>query len=178
MTTPGPYGASLGEVEPTRIPLFWAKVRRGEGCWEWTAALDNGGYGLFNTQGRPAKAHRVSWVLANGPLAAGLLVLHRCDNRKCVRPDHLYLGTQRQNVADMDSRGRRARGYTLASIHRGEQHQAARLSDATIAAIRAEMAAGGKQRHVAAKYGCSHTYVGMLVRGEKRALRPTQEEVR
>jgi hypothetical protein len=162
----GPSGKALEKLASERLPLFWAKVDRSGECWDWTAALDIGGYGVFNIGARMARAHRVSWVLENGPLPEGSTVLHRCDNRRCVRPKHLYLGTMRENVADMDARGRRGHGWH--PTRKGQEHQAARLSDETVAAIRAAMAAGGKQRHVAARFGVSHTYVGMLVRGEKR----------
>lgn len=147
--------------------MFWAKVQRGEGCWEWTAALDVGGYGVFSLGNRMARAHRVSWVLLNGPLDEGVLVLHECDNRKCVRPDHLVAGSQKRNVAEMDQRGRRARGYRVS--RRGEDHQAAKLSNEQVAAVRVLRAAGWTQRRIGALLGLSHTYVGVLERGEKRA---------
>ena len=154
------------DTTDARIAYFWPKVRKGSGCWEWTAATDVGGYGVFNTGRRMSKAHRYSWIIANGAIPSDRHVLHRCDNRLCVRPSHLYLGTQQDNVADMDARGRRGRGWHPSRT--GQEHQASRLSDETVAAIRAAVAAGGRQRHVAVRFGVSHTYVGMLVRGEKR----------
>lgn len=162
--------AELGNaITPDELRRFWSRVDRsggGTACWPWMGALSSWGYGFARIEGRQINASRASYIIANGPIGADLYVLHHCDNRACVNPRHLYAGTPQQNVRDMDQRGRRGRGFH--PRRRGEQHQAARLSDETIAAIRAEMAAGGKQRHVAAKYGCSHTYVGMLVRGEKR----------
>lgn len=167
MTRRGAYGSALAAIDERRIPLFWAKVRRDPDCWEWTAATDVGGYGVFQTGHRMSRAHRVSWIIANGPLPEGVLVLHRCDNRRCVRPDHLELGDQQRNVADMDRRGRRARGYRVS--RRGERHQAAKLSDEQVAAVRVLRAAGWPQRRIGALLGLSHTYVGQLERGEMRS---------
>lgn len=158
-----------GDVDDLTIQRFWARVDRsggGTACWPWTGGRNLGGYGVTKLQGHMVNASRAAWIITNGPIEPGLYVLHHCDHAICVNPRHLYAGSQRSNVTDMDRRGRRARGYRVS--RRGEDHQAARLTDETVASIRADMAAGGKQRHVAARYGVSHTYVGMLVRGEKR----------
>lgn len=87
---------------------FWAKVRRGDGCWEWQAAIRSGsGYGVFQLGvGKQAPAHRVAWTLTRGEIPEGLWVLHHCDNRRCVNPDHLYLGTAKDNCRDREVRRR------------------------------------------------------------------------
>lgn len=148
------------------MPLFWAKVRTSDECWDWTAATDIGGYGVFQTGNGMSRAHRVAWVLSNGPLPDGVLVLHKCDNRLCVRPAHLDLGDQKRNVADMDARGRRGRGYRVS--RRGQNHQAAKLTDEQVAAVLVLRSAGWTQRRIGALLGLSHTYVGQLERGETR----------
>jgi len=122
---------------------------------------------MFNTGGRMSRAHRVSWVIEHGALQDTVLVLHRCDNRLCVRPDHLELGDQQRNVAHMDARGRRGRGWH--PVRRGQEHQAAKLTDEQVAAVRALRAAGWTQRQIGSLLGLSHTYVGQLERGESRA---------
>jgi hypothetical protein len=90
---------------------FWDKVRKqdGDGCWEWTANTNNQGYGFIGSgppQRKPLLAHRVSFEIAFGPIATGMCVLHRCDNPLCVRPDHLFLGTLRDNTQDSIAKGR------------------------------------------------------------------------
>jgi hypothetical protein len=91
----------------TLTDRFWAKVSQSEdGCWEWTASIATSGYGQIRAAGKPRYAHRVSWELHNGEIPDGRWVLHTCDNRRCVRPDHLYLGSAKDNAADTHQRGR------------------------------------------------------------------------
>lgn len=83
--------------------LAGAPNRPSGACWIWTGPTNNHGYGRF---GGSRYAHRVSYQLAHGPIPPGMVVLHRCDNPPCVNPDHLSLGTQRDNVRDMVTKGR------------------------------------------------------------------------
>src|SRR5207302_5572975 len=95
------------------VERFWAKVEKGPDCWPWKACLRNG-YGMINA---PEKyAHRFSYELNNGPIPKGKYVLHRCDNRACVRPEHLILGTQKENLIDMMRKGRRIRKLTVDQV--------------------------------------------------------------
>src|SRR3990167_5510093 len=91
---------------------FWAKVAKSEGCWIWNGAVSGDGYGSFYQERKWVKAHRLSWELSLGMIPqfsdpqVALCVLHHCDTPRCVRPDHLFLGTNRDNVADMVAKGR------------------------------------------------------------------------
>jgi len=100
-------------VAPTTAPLedrFWAKViKNDDGCWGWTGGTAKFGYGSirdWKDGNRLWLAHRLSWTLHNGAIPQGMAVLHRCDNPPCNRPDHLFLGTKADNVADMIAKGR------------------------------------------------------------------------
>lgn len=91
------------------IPRFWEKVQKGENCWNWIGAVmrERGGYGAFNVGNHKVQyAHRFSWELHNGPIPEGLFVCHHCDNPKCVRPDHLFLGDHWDNMKDATLKAR------------------------------------------------------------------------
>lgn len=154
---------------------FWEKVRRGgQGeCWEWQAAILDTGYGSFSFNGKSGTAHRASWEIANGPIPDGLWVLHRCDNRKCVRPDHLFLGTQVDNMRDMAAKGRGVPPTGLlhwAAVRRGEnvggKNPNAKLDDAAVLAIKVGLAAGDPTGLVAHLHGVSSTTISLILTGQ------------
>jgi len=131
---------------------FWAKVAKSDGCWIWQAQLNNKGYGCFAYERIPGKntsrnmyAHRLSWMLLNGPIPPGMNVLHRCDTPACVNPDHLFLGSQRENMRDCVTKGRLA-------INRNK----AKVTEEQVRAIRADT-----RRHhiIAADYGLKRNAV-------------------
>lgn len=94
----------------TLVDRFWSKVDKTGECWEWRGAIAKSGYGHINRGRRGEgviRCHRLSWELANQrSIPDGLYVLHKCDNPKCVRPDHLFLGTPTDNMRDMAAKGR------------------------------------------------------------------------
>jgi hypothetical protein len=136
----------------TRERRFWAKVTTGDGCWEWAGYTDSYGYGQLQT-GLKEPAHRVSWEINVGPIPEGLQVLHHCDNPPCVRPDHLFLGTQSDNIKDMWAKGRGQSG--------------AILTVADVRAIRQGAALGQQMPEMAQTYGVSTTAIRDVVTGRR-----------
>ncbi len=110
---------------------FWEKVTKGDACWEWNAFLDRAGYGRIHVLGESRLAHRIAWELENGPIPSGdgagneVFVCHRCDNPRCVRTEHLFLGTNKENMRDMASKKRantRAANEAVAAMNRAKRH--------------------------------------------------------
>jgi hypothetical protein len=127
--------------KPTLEERFWSKVDKRGPCWLWTASTYANGYGAFGIGNQKHYAHRIAYELAYGEIAGGLSVLHRCDTRACVRPDHLFLGRDADNVADMIAKGRNSRGDShsdrlRATLPRGEDHPGAVLTIEDVRAIR------------------------------------------
>jgi hypothetical protein len=118
----------------------------GTRCWVWTGPLTGDGYGRIRQKPHDHKAHRIGWHLRFGAIPDGLCALHRCDNRRCVNPDHLFLGTRPDNSADMVAKRRSTRG---------ERNPAARLRTADVIAIRRQLVGGVRTRELAASYGVS-----------------------
>lgn len=140
-----------------REPRFWSKAHlRDSGCLEWTRQLNHSGYGAVRVGDQKWAAHRRAWQLAYGDIPPGLNVCHRCDNRKCIHPDHLFLGTQRDNLADMTAKGRRA-------VVQGEQHPFHKITADDVRAIRAGISAGATQMDMARRYGVSKAVVRRIV---------------
>lgn len=112
---------------------FWSKAKKSvHGCWEWQGALQENGYGVFNTgRGKTESAHRYAYRLTFGHIPDGMVIMHSCDNRRCVRPDHLKLGTYKENNHDAIDKGR-----MRYSPRRGEGHPNSKLTEEQVRLMR------------------------------------------
>jgi hypothetical protein len=144
------------------VDRFWNKFKRPKkGCWEWAGAKDPNGYGNIE-EGHGSKscrtvhpAHRLSWKLFNGPIPNGMRVLHKCDNPSCVRPDHLFLGTQKDNLVDCKNKGRTAKG---------EKNGRSKLRQKDIDKIR-KLCSSGKhtQQEIASIFNINQSHVSRII---------------
>lgn len=159
---------------------FWAKVdRRGaHECWPWLAQLNAKGYGRFGVTSRyQALAHRFAWELMSGPVPRGLYVCHHCDNRRCVNPAHLYVGTQADNMRDCAKRGR-CYAQTHA-IPKGDQHPNTKYPDSLVACMRMDYALGERsQDEIAELYGVPRKHAQGLISGRRRTHLPGWQEIK
>jgi hypothetical protein len=142
---------------------FWERVKVSDGCWEWTGPKDMYGYGLFYEGGRQKTTHRLSWTMHFGCIPPAMLVCHRCDNPACVRPNHLFLGTHQDNMADKIAKGRAAGGSSP-----GEANPLAKLTDDIVRTIRAEYLPGkrGHGSAAAKRFGVSISTVHLVLRNK------------
>lgn len=149
------------------IDRFLAKVDKPadpDGCWVWTACRLKSGYGqLVVGKGKREYAHRVSYRLYVGGIPGGLHVCHRCDNRQCVNPAHLFLGTNADNVRDKVEKGRQARGVTGGM---------AKLTGADVVAIRERHRSGALQRELAVEYAVGQDQISRIVNHQSWAHIP------
>lgn len=130
---------------------FWTKVDKEPDCWLWTASRTEKGYGRIGVPGSRygyILAHRISWLLHVGFIPKGMMILHRCDNPPCVNPDHLFLGTQKDNMSDCREKGRH--GNTI-------------LTDAQALTIRERFAAGETYAALAKEFGVSKSAIAVVV---------------
>jgi len=133
---------------------FWNKVKKTRSCWIWTAHKDKDGYGRIRINSRDFRAHRVAWALKNGD-PGKLLVCHKCDNPSCVNPDHLFAGTNADNLGDMARKGRSTFG---------EKHPTAKLTWAKVREIRKAYASGEHlQKDLAKKFGIHTSHIGNII---------------
>jgi hypothetical protein len=100
-------------VKTDPIIRFWSKVKKTDTCWLWEGYLDKGGYGSFKFEEKTVRAHRYSYLIHFGNLDKNLVVMHICDNPSCVRPEHLILSTQKENINDKVFKDRQAKGSTV-----------------------------------------------------------------
>lgn len=149
---------------------FWEKVEKSDGCWLYKGQVVRHGYGSFSVGGHKSRkvyAHRFAYEESNGPLAPGKCVLHKCDTPLCVRPDHLFEGTKRDNTLDMVSKKRHGFAVKPETKLCGSRNHEAKLTDAQVDSLRAESTGlYGEQSRLAKKYNISRRQVGRILKGE------------
>lgn len=144
---------------------FWKRVQIGapQDCWLWTGSVDDNGYGMLSsgtgdlTSTRQGRASRLSYEIANGPIPAGMVVCHHCDNPRCVNPSHLFLGSQSDNTRDMVAKRRQARGT---------RHSQVKLTEENIHEIRRRLLAGETQKTIAEHFHVDQSTISNIATGE------------
>lgn len=134
---------------------FWSRPDSSTGCVQWVGNKNRSGYGLIQINGKGWAAHRLAWVNARGSIPQGMYVCHTCDNRLCINPAHLFLGTAKTNSDDMIAKGRKV-------VVRGEQAGTAKLSESEARAILADER---PHKEIAAQYGVTHSAISMIKSG-------------
>lgn len=138
-------------------------IKTESGCWEWQGATNGRGYGQVRINYKLKQTHRLSWELYHMPIPSGMFVLHRCDNRLCCNPDHLFLGSYKDNLNDMVSKAR--------DRFRGEHNGQAKLADTQVEEIRSMLASGVPQHVIASKYSVNQTTISNINTGKRRGKR-------
>lgn len=150
-------------MAPPRIPpanRLEANSKRVGACLLWTGPKTKDGYGAIGIGRKQYRAHRVAYTLAHGLIGEGLLVCHRCDTPLCIEPDHLFVGTPRDNTRDMHAKGRMP-------IRRGAAHHATKILPEQRPVIRARREAGETLKQIAADYGVCFQVISAICRKEK-----------
>lgn len=145
-----------------RLPeRFWDKVsvEPNTGCWLWLAQIDKDGYGKFKLNSRTlVAAHRVSYGGLVAPIPDGCFVCHKCDNPPCVNPDHLFVGTVKDNVRDMFSKGR------------GKRNPPTKITATDAASIRKDFAGGAMKADLTNQFGISRAHLNGILAGRKWSI--------
>jgi len=144
--------------------MFWSKaeIKNPDECWSWCGAISKNGYGCYAIGRTRASAHRVAYEIGHKKrIPAGLVVRHKCDNKKCVNPSHLEIGTSKENSQDMVSRGRANNGCRI-----GENNGNAKLSCDQIEMVKHFIAAGRTNKWIASRVGVTHSMISRIRLGK------------
>jgi len=147
--------------------MFWKNVTKGDPneCWEWQGYINDSGYGQFRCgNGALLRAHRISYEIHKGAIPDGLIILHKCDNPRCVNPDHLSVGTHADNIHDMDQKGRR-----INSPHYGESHGMSKLTAELVRQIRDLADSGISYEEIGRRFAISANHAGRIAKRESWA---------
>lgn len=143
-------------IDKANIQRFWDKVKIETffDCWEWKACKDRWGYGATTANGVFTKSHRLAWTIVYGPIKKGMFICHKCDNPGCCNPTHLFVGTHKDNMRDMVSKKRFAKG---------EKNGSSKLQGSQVKKIRRLAQDGVSNNEIALRYKISKHHVIDLV---------------
>lgn len=140
------------------LSFFWGRVEKTPSCWNWTGwCKRKGWHGTVGVSGKHWQVHRLSWTIHYGEIPDGLFVLHKCDNPKCVRPSHLFLGTQADNCRDMLTKGRQVAPSRKTSPNTKIPHN-------DLEKIIVRWRAGESQRAIGKSYGATDVAVSVMLK--------------
>lgn len=155
----------MAQTYPPWQVRLWDRIKMAPGdlCWEWQGPVGNRGYGQLQVNGRHQNAHRMSWVSVHGPIPAlntyhGTCVLHRCDNRRCCNPSHLFLGTAKDNSHDRDQKGRN-------NSPKGSSHWKAKLTEEKVEAIRS-LIGSMSMTEIGKRFGVTRSTISFIKSGK------------
>lgn len=157
----------MAEGKKRKSPDFWGRLAsRGKtGCMEWTGGTNPRGYGRLRYHGKVWQAHRLAYTLTKGEIPDGMYVCHTCDNPSCCNPEHLFLGDQHANMADMKAKGRMW-------DRRGSSNGSSKLTPTKVRNIRKLRAMGVSRKEIAAKYGVTYPTIVNIETGKTWADTP------
>lgn len=142
---------------------FWEKVEKTESCWNWIGSRNADGYGVLDIDGLNYRAHRFVLEIEGGKIPSSIKVCHKCDNPICVNPDHLFLGSQADNVKDMRDKGRASDYFTK----KGHEHPKAKFTEDEIRTIKQLAGEGISQRKIAERYGVAQQTISRIINGRR-----------
>jgi len=161
-------------VRRTLAERFWKyvnksgpSVRQELGpCWLWTGSILQTGYGCIRNENKSITAHLASWLVhGNSRPARGLMICHRCDVRKCVNPEHFFIGTGGDNIRDAVAKGRMVQQYAPHRMARGSRHGQSKLTEEQVREIKS-LAGSASHTAIGARFGVSGSMVGYILRGD------------
>lgn len=141
---------------------FWNKVEKTNTCWLWKGAKDKQGYGQFKINKKQIKAHRVAWTLLHGEIPDKFIIMHSCDNPPCCNPDHLKLGTPKDNAMDRSLKGRSYGGGPKLPA-KGEKNGSAKLTEIQVKHLRQLFKNGVSKRALSEIFNVSRTNIKNIV---------------
>ena len=145
---------------------FWDKVKKTDGCWNWIAGTRGNGYGTFKFNGKAVDSHRFVWLITFGEIPKGMFICHHCDNRKCVRPDHLFLGTAMDNIVDAVRKGI-INNYLLTKFKIGHKPYKTKLTKKQVIEIREKYKMGSSCKLLGKIYGIHPRTILKIIKFEK-----------